>query len=168
MATRRTWVRALLTAGLVGPGVAAASRLRRYEIAERSMEPSLRPGDYVVAVAGRRALRRGDIIILTTTSLPGTELVKRVIGLGGETVTGVGGRILVDGAASTDRWGHGPVTPDGEWPVPPGHVFVIGDYRVLSTADSRTIGPVPVAAVQWRVLGRYGRRHRQPPHDLTG
>ncbi|MDQ3783273.1 MAG: signal peptidase I [Actinomycetota bacterium] len=160
MVTRRTyWVRALLTAGLMGPGVAAASRMRRYEIAERSMEPSLRPGDYVVAVAGRRALRRGDIVILTTKSLPGLELVKRVIGLGGETITAIGGRILVDGTVSADRWGHGPVTLDGEWPVPPGHVFVLGDHRALSTADSRTVGPVPVAAVQWRVLGRYGRRH---------
>ncbi len=153
--TRR---RVLLTAGLLGPAVVLTSRLRRYEIAERSMEPGLRPGDYVMTVAMRRAPRRGDVVILTGPHLPGLELVKRVVGLAGETVAITGGRLLVDRDEAADRWGHGPATPDGEWPVPAGHVFVIGDNRPLSSGDSPTTGPVPVEAVRWRVVGRYRRR----------
>src|SRR5690606_25471355 len=36
------------------------------------------------------------------------------------------------------------------WPVPPGHVFVLGDNRGLSL-DSRVFGPVPIESISGRV-----------------
>ncbi len=137
-----------------------ADRLRRYEIAEHSMEPALHPGDYVLAWEGRRPPRRGDVVLFRHPEAPGMELVKRVVGLSGETVTIDAGRITLNGDAAADRWGHGPTSPDGSWLVPAGHVFVLGDNRALSSSDSRLIGPVRVADLRWRVVGRYGRRRR--------
>jgi signal peptidase I len=136
--------------------------IRRYEIAERSMRPALSPGDYLVAVRPRRPPRRGDVVIFADPGLPGRELVKRVIGLSGETVTVTGGRVLVNGHPEADRWGWGPTTPDGSWLVPAGHVFVLGDDRVSSSGDSRATGPTLVESLAWRVLFRYGRRSVQP------
>ncbi|MET0830877.1 MAG: signal peptidase I [Acidimicrobiia bacterium] len=134
--------------------------LRRYEIAERSMSPTLSPGDYVVAVAARRPPRRGDVVIFADPELPGRDLVKRVIGLSGETVTVTDGRVLVNGHPEADRWARGPTTPDGSWLVPAGHVFVLGDDRVSSSGDSRATGPTLVESLAWRILFRYGRRSR--------
>ena len=55
LCSRRTGLGALI--GLVAIGIAVAGgRVRRFEIAEHSMEPELTPGDYVIAVkthAGR-------------------------------------------------------------------------------------------------------------------
>jgi signal peptidase I len=132
--------------------------LRRYEIAETSMAPSFAPGDYVVAVVARRPPRRGDVVIFADPGNPGRDLVKRVIGLSGETVTVTGGRVLVNGHPEADRWGRGPTTPDGSWLVPAGHVFVLGDDRVRSSGDSRATGPTLVESLAWRILFRYGRR----------
>lgn len=121
------------------------------------MEPALRPGDYVVAIRSRRPPRRGDVVIVATAD-PERDLVKRVVGLSGETVSVTGGRVLLDGDPEADRWAQGPTSPDGSWLIPAGHVFVLGDQRTLSAGDSRLTGPTPVESIGWRVLGRYGRR----------
>jgi signal peptidase I len=133
--------------------------IRRYDIAERSMVPALSPSDYGVAVAARRPPRRGDIVIFADPGQPGRDLVKRVIGLSGETLTVTDGRVVVNGRPEADRWGRGPTTPDGSWLIPAGHVFVLGDDRVSSSGDSRATGPTLVESLAWRVLFRYGR-HR--------
>lgn len=72
------------------PSVAAAARrplrwpLWRVAVAERSMEPTLRPGDWLVAWRGFRpgqppAVRAGQIVIARHPGRAGMLLVKRAV-----------------------------------------------------------------------------------------
>lgn len=89
----------------------------------------------------------------------GFWLVKRVIGLPGEEVRIVDGRVVIDGSDREDLWAGASTVPEGEWKVPPGHMFVLSDARHRTLADSRTLGPVPIAdAYVSRFRYRRGRR----------
>jgi signal peptidase I len=148
-----------MVTGAIGLTVitAAAVRglLRRFEIAESSMSPSLEPGDWIVARRRTSDPERGDVVIFRDPAETGLNLVKRVIGLGGETVGIASGRVTIDGALFADRWANGRTTPDGTWQVPDGHVWVLGDNRGHSTSDGRTIGPTPVGDTGWVAVTRY-------------
>ena len=132
----------------------ARSNLRRYEIAERSMEPTLRAGDWVIAIPWRRA-KRGDVVVIPHPERPGFELVKRVIGLPGETVTvtAAGDVVILEGGA--DEWGRAATLPAGVWKVPADTVFVLGDARHQSNADSRVLGSLPRESIEWQIRFRY-------------
>ena len=135
--------------------VGLRKKLRRYEIAENSMEPQLSAGDYVIAKALAEAPLRGAIVIVPHPEVPHFDLAKRIIGLPGETVTLHDGQVHIDGAVLAEPWANGPVRPDGEWTLSDQQVFVLGDNRSVSAADSRTIGPVPLATVKWKIVARY-------------
>ncbi len=130
-------------------------RLRRYEIAERSMEPTLQSGDYVLAQALRSIPTRGDIVIFDHPALPDLELVKRVVGLPGERIVIGNGQIHANEAVLAEPWADGPTRPDGRWELGADEVFVLGDNRSASAADSRTLGPIPLWQTKWRVVARY-------------
>jgi nickel-type superoxide dismutase maturation protease len=63
-------------------GAAARLRLTRYEIAEHSMEPALRPGDWVLGVKRPARVSVGDVVVVEHPTRPGFRLVKRVSGIG--------------------------------------------------------------------------------------
>lgn len=134
-------------------------RLRRYAIADRSMAPVLEPGDYVIAIRTVSEWLRGDVAIVTHPHRPGFELVKRVVGLPDDHLVISGGSMSVDGVPLMEPWAHGRTHPDGEWRLG-AELFLLGDHRGASAADSRSIGPLPVGLVRWRVVGRYWPRHR--------
>ena len=112
-----------------------------YEIKEESMSPALLPEDYVVAIKNKDVLNRGDIVIFTNQE-KNIDVVKRVIGLPGETVSSEDGKVLINNSEIDDIWAK-TVTDDfidcngGE-----NEVFVLGDQRRLSTSDSRTLGTI--------------------------
>lgn len=114
----------------------AARRTMRYEIADHSMEPALRPGDWVIALRRPRRIRRGDVVIVEHPRRPGFELVKRVASLGGDPA------------------------PDVAMLVPEGGMWLLGDHAAAGSVDSRVLGPFPDDAVHARVLVRY---HPFPP-----
>ena len=148
-----------VVAGAIGLTVIAAAALRgvlrRFEIEESSMSPALDPGDWIVAKRQTGEPERGDIVVFRDPAETGLNLVKRVIGLGGETVGVTSGRVTIDGALLADRWANGLTTPDGTWPVPDRHVWVLGDNRGVSTSDGRTLGPAAIEDISWIVVGRY-------------
>jgi signal peptidase I len=109
----------------------AAGRLARYEIADHSMEPTLRPGDWVIAVRRPRSIRRGDVVIVAHPRRPAFEMVKRVAALAGEPAPSVG------------------------MPIPPNGIWLLGDHAEAGSVDSRVLGSFPAAAVRARVLARY-------------
>ena len=121
--------------------------------------PLIEPGDYLVSDRAwtRRGLARGDVVIYRSGD---RYLVKRVVGLPGETIEISGGVLLIDDRPFADPWWPAANRPDGEWMVPPDSWFVLGDNRADSAADSRTLGPVESASIHSRVVGRYWPWHR--------
>jgi signal peptidase I len=119
----------------------------------QSMEPSLHNDERVIVekITYRliRGPRRGDVVIVEVAGQQ-EPLIKRVVGLPGETVAVRGGRVFINGQPLEEEWAvqeGGPDCPPTQ--VPPHHIFVLGDNRGHSN-DSRSFGPVPVD----QVLGR--------------
>jgi signal peptidase I len=131
-----------------------------YTVASTSMEPEFHDGDRLVV--NKLAYRwsdvgRGDIVVFDTSRVSeathtlGDTLVKRVIGLPGEVVQSVDGRVTVDGEPLAESYLDGLDTPPfGPTEVPEDSVFVLGDDRHASV-DSRSFGSVPIKAIQGRV-----------------
>jgi signal peptidase I len=108
----------------VGIGAAIAVTFLRWkpfrvEIEGMSMSPTLDPGDWALAVAVGRRLRRGDVVVIEHPSRPRFEMVKRIIAVPGQLTAD--GHLLrsdefwVEGdnhGASTDSRHFGPVTRD--------------------------------------------------------
>jgi nickel-type superoxide dismutase maturation protease len=108
-------------------------RPTRIEYQGASMAPTLLPGDWALAVAGRR-VRRGDIVVVEHPDHPGYEMVKRITGMPNERV---GDRTL---------------TGDELW--------VEGDREDAST-DSRHFGPVRREQVKAKVVLVYWPKERR-------
>jgi signal peptidase I len=116
------------------------------QVLGQSMEPTLHSSQRVVIEKVSYRLhgpRRGDIIVIDSPD-QSEMLIKRVVGLPGETIEVKNGRVIIDGELLEETWtfrkggGHfGPQT------VPPLHVFVLGDNRGASN-DSRNFGSVPI------------------------
>lgn len=112
-----------------------------YEIKEESMSPELLPEDYVLATKTNEPLSRGDIVIFKNSE-KSIDVVKRVVGLPGETISASNNELLVNCKTIEDPWAK-TVTDDFiDCNVGENEVFVLGDQRRLSTSDSRTLGTI--------------------------
>ena len=112
-----------------------------YEIKEESMSPELLPEDYVLATKTNEPLSRGDIVIFKNSE-KSIDVVKRVVGLPGETISASNNELLINGKTIDDLWAK-TVTDDFiDCNVGENEVFVLGDQRRLSTSDSRTLGTI--------------------------
>ena len=142
--------------------------IQAFDIPSGSMEPTLVPGDYILVnkfiygvrmpYLGTRLIafkepRRGDVIVFIYPKDPSKDFIKRVIGMPGETVQIIGGKIHINGKLIPDPWGYfdsreppgfieavenfGPVL------VPSDCLFVMGDNR-NNSEDSRFWGALPI------------------------
>lgn len=124
-------------------GLAVAVRRARLEpllVHGDSMRPTLEPGQRIAVGPVRRTPRRGEVVLLRRA---GREMVKRVVGLPGERVRLVDGRLEVDGRNVPEPYAVGRSARAVELDVLLGHeeLVVLGDSRGHST-DSRSFGPV--------------------------
>lgn len=121
-----------------------------YPVVGESMSPTIQPGDVLLVQTGYKNWERGDLVLF---QLDGEEtlFIKRIIGLPGDRVEAVRGRLKVNG----QPWREGPLSrvtlPDfPAQPVPRGMLFMMGDNPPESE-DSRSFGPVPEEGVQGKV-----------------
>ena len=155
------WVLILLGAVAVA-FVIKTFLFQAFYIPSVSMEPTLKVKDRVIVNKlsyDFHEVHRGDIVVFK--SPPGEEsstvkdLIKRVIGLPGETVEARDGQILIDGQPLTEPYLEdgvrtGPMEPHK---VPPGHVWVMGDNRPNSK-DSRYFGAIDEDLIVGRAFVR--------------
>jgi signal peptidase I len=93
-----------------------------------------------------------------------TNFIKRVVGLPGDHLKVIGGRVWINGKQQKESF----IRPDPncqicdlprEFTVPPGHFFMMGDNRGESD-DSRTWGPVPKRWIIGQAFFTYWPPHR--------
>ncbi len=128
------------------------------EIPSGSMEDTILIGDYILvnrwayapvsfgwerALVPSREIRRGDIVVFKQPQTPERDYIKRVIGVPGDTVeVARNGEVFVNGDLLVEPYVnplYAETRPHPPTRVKPGHYFVMGDHRNLSS-DSREWG----------------------------
>jgi len=173
------WV-VIIAGAVVLALVIKAFLLQAFYIPSKSMDPTLEVGDRVLVNKLSYHLHdvnRGDIVVferLEGSQADGiNDLIKRVVGLPGETIVIKDNKVFIDGTELSEPYlvpgtptTNGPLPPytctvDSPCKVPDKSVWVMGDNRTDSQ-DSRYFGPVPESKIVGRAffrvwpLGRIG------------
>ena len=146
---------ALIIVLLINAFLAQATRVEG-----QSMEPSLHNNERLIIEKVSYHLRppeRGEIVVLHIPGReePSTPLIKRVVGLPGESVEIHDGKVYIQGKVLDEpyltqmTYGNMPARI-----VPPNNVFLLGDNRNASN-DSRFFGMVPFDKIVGRAWLRY-------------
>jgi signal peptidase I len=155
------WV-VIVVAALLAALLIKTFLLQAFYIPSDSMNPTLVQRDRVLVNKLSyhfHDVHRGDIVVFTRP--PGEndpkikDLIKRVIGLPGDTIEGRDGQILIDGRVLKESY-VAKNSPMNDFParkVPPGHYFVMGDNRGNSK-DSRVFGPIAKSLIVGRAFIR--------------
>ncbi len=141
------WVAVIIVAVLVAGGLRAFV-VQAFYVPSGSMLPTLQLGDRILVVKVGYTIHRGDIVVFrrtpADTSTADADLVKRVIGLPGETISSIGDTVLINGSPIKEPWlppltmrmtSQGPVECSQiaydipKTKIPPGHYFMMGDCR---------------------------------------
>jgi signal peptidase I len=130
-----------------------------------SMVPTLQDGEYILVSkisykTGTPA--RGDIIVFSLPTDQQQDLIKRVIGLPGETISILDGIVSVNGVVLTEPYIAQQPNYDGEWTVPEGQLFVLGDNR-NDSKDSHQWGLLPME----NIIGKAVLIYWPPPEWKT-
>jgi signal peptidase I len=141
-----------------------------FQVQQYSMEHTFEQGQYVLVDRISHLwspYTRGQVIVFRPPAgvIDSQDpFIKRIIGVGGDTVELRDGQVYVNGVAINEPYLYRndagvvePTEPTGgvsRWVVPAGELFVMGDHRQVSD-DSRMFGPIPVSSVIGRALLRY-------------
>lgn len=141
-----------------------------YQVQQESMERTLVPRDYVLVdklTPRWDPYKRGDVVVFNPpenwVQQGGQPYIKRVIGVGGDTIELRNGSVYVNGIKLNEPYVYqvdGKPQPTEDligaktWVIAQGQLFLMGDHRANS-ADSREFGPVDVSAVIGRAWLRY-------------
>lgn len=148
----------------LGGFVWGAIAYQPYTVPTDSMQPTVNPGDRVLAqrVDGGE-VHRGDVVVFTDPEWGDVPMVKRVVGVGGDKISccDAQGHLMVDGRPISEPYlkEHGRASGNSfSATVPAGRLFLMGDNRNVSE-DSRIHltdadhGTVPRDVVTARVQG---------------
>ena len=161
--------------------------LKPFRIPTGSMSPTLEPGDFLLSnqlYFSDHNPSRGDVVIHDPVEKPGIFMIKRIVGLPGDTLELRGREVLIDGRPMDELYAkHDDPVPNfsgsadqsrGSWILGADEYFLLGDNRDHSM-DSRQYGPVPRHNIKgspmfiyfsreglfkWRIDGRMGKMIR--------
>jgi signal peptidase I len=157
--------------------------VQSYSIPSLSMYPTLQVGDRIIVSKVSyqlHSVHRGDIVVFARPPLEHqdyTDLVKRVIGLPGETISSRNGQVYINGKLLAEPWlPPGPSSYTGALPgdpneqfnlpgpvkIPSGEYYVMGDNRTDSE-DSRFFGPIQKSLIVGRAVAVIW-----PVHNMKG
>jgi len=150
------------------------SWLEPASVTSGSMENTLKVGERFL-VDHRKGLsgtwKRGDIIFFQTTDGEWGEdtLVKRIIGLPGETIEIMNGQVFVNGKELAENYlkeekREGDTKPTV---LGAGQYFVMGDNR-NNSGDSRDFGPVTNEEIKGRVIRKIWPMQALPRPEYSG
>ena len=139
-----------------------------------SMRPTLEDGEFVLI--SRLAyqvgsFQHGDIIVFRPPMYPEADVwrrllglpnisddyedyIKRIIGLPGDKIKIANGMVWINGSRIDESYIADPPDYSGEWTVPAGDLFVLGDNR-NNSADSHAWGFLPKGNVLGKALVIY-------------
>ncbi len=155
------WV-VIIAVALIGALVIRSVLFQAFFIPSASMDPTLKVHDRILVNKlsyDLHPVHRGDIVVfkrspnMVDADLNVKDLVKRVVGLPGETIQSTpDGHVEIDGRILKESYlppGTNPGPPITKQVIPAGQYFVMGDNRDDSS-DSRVWGPIKKS----QIIGR--------------
>ncbi len=154
----------IIVAAVLVAVIVRAFVFQTFFIPSTSMYPTLQPGDRIVVLKLETSPSPGQIVVFKRPPSedcggpPVPDLVKRVIGLPGQTIQGKDGVVYINGKLLKEPWlpaktsKSSPYTATfGPVRIPKGDYFMMGDNRTDS-CDSRDWGPLPSSYIVGRAV----------------
>jgi len=124
--------------------------LQPHKIKGQSMEPNFHDGEFLLTdkITYRFSEpKRGDVIVFEAPGSNNEEFIKRIIGLPGENISLINGKIYINGTILNENYLPETLITEGglflenndNITIPENHYFMMGDNRVASS-DSRSWG----------------------------
>lgn len=142
----------ILLAGGLQDGISRTIKkycFEAFKFPSASMEPTLRPGDHLIVKKlwlSQENVLRGDIVVFTHENDPEVNILKRVVGLPGETIEIRDDTVFINSEPLLESYAQWEQVDDPvsfEFPaqkIPADSIFVLGDNRHQSK-DSRFFDP---------------------------
>ncbi len=129
-------------------------------VSGKEMKPTLDNNEFIMLdkfTYQNSEPKRGDIVIFK--DLAGTQQIKRVVGMPGETISFLNGGVYINDAPLDESYiDKNDITPPGEsiregehFQIPKDSFYVLNDDRSQFQTDSRTFGPIQKSSI----LGKY-------------
>ena len=122
-----------------------------------SMLPTLQNGEFILVnklAYDMGTPTRGDIIVFRSTTAPDLDLIKRIMGIPGDKISIHSGQVVINGQTLSEPYINAIPNYNGDWQVPDGYLFVLGDNRTNSS-DSHLWGFLPEKNVIGKALVIY-------------
>lgn len=114
-----------------------------------SMVPTLDGGELMILKKFDTDYKRNDIVVVNK-SVEGDNLIKRVIGLPGETIRYKNNKLYINGEIIEDTFAYGDTGNFREITLGEDEYFLMGDNREISL-DSRTLGIIKKSEIEGTV-----------------
>lgn len=116
-----------------------------------SMKNTLKNGD-ILLLYKLGSINRLDIIVLDEEK-DNEKIIKRVIGLPGETVAIKKGKIYINDKVIDDEYAYGETSDYDKVTLEDDEYFILGDNRLISK-DSRYFGPIKKSEMKGKIVFR--------------
>lgn len=116
-----------------------------------SMKNTLKNGD-ILLLYKLSSINRFDIIVLDEEK-DNEKIIKRVIGMPGETVAIKKGKIYINDKVIDDEYAYGQTSDYNKVTLKDDEYFILGDNRLISK-DSRYFGPIKDNEIKGKIVFR--------------